>query len=116
MILFLLFSVPGNNDCDFEKPCLWTISSTGNFTWLLNRGYTQSFHTGPSFDLTLGSNRGHYVYTESSFGNINDKAWLISGNIVPIGSEGGCLSFWYHRYGEGIGPLRVKFKVSSNRK
>ena len=48
---------------------------------------------------------GHYIYTEASGINKDQKARLQSRNFPP--TNGRCLSFWYHMYGSGIGQLNV---------
>ncbi|XP_046380134.2 MAM and LDL-receptor class A domain-containing protein 1-like [Haliotis rufescens] len=96
--------------CDFERDfCSWTQSQTDNTDWIYHTGGTPTGSTGPSSDHTTG--HGYYVYMETSLGNINDKADLVSpvlgGNTVT------CLRMWYHMFGTDVNSLTV-FKEYQN--
>lgn len=97
----------GPDDCEFDadKMCHWDNDpgNPSNFNWERRTGTTPSSRTGPSGDHTSGT--GHYIYTEASGINKDQKARLQSRNFPP--TNGRCLSFWYHMYGSGIGQLNV---------
>jgi hypothetical protein len=51
-------------DCNFESGlCEWSHGSK-NFTWQINTGATVSDNTGPLFDHTFQSIKGHYIYID----------------------------------------------------
>lgn len=95
--------------CNFEQgTCGWTNAITGDdFDWTRDFGGTNSARTGPKVDHTLGTSQGHYMYIETSGTGrrIGEKAWFVSDILKPLTS--GCLKFWYHMYGAGIGKLNV---------
>ena len=51
---------PNPGDCDFEDgdTCSWTNSQTDDFDWIVGRGGTPSFLTGPRIDHTTGTGAG----------------------------------------------------------
>lgn len=50
-----------------------------DFDWLWNSHAIPSPNNGPSFDHTLGTENGHYVYVESTSLNLGgEKAWYVS--------------------------------------
>lgn len=78
--------------------------------WTVNSGATSSGTTGPSFDNTLGTVDGKYIYLEASGGcNPDISAHLVSEGIdlsaAAITSYD--LSFAYHMYGSSMGDLFV---------
>lgn len=95
--------------CNFEQDtCGWTNALVGdNFDWQRDYGGTRSSRTGPNVDHTLGTVQGHYMYIETSGTGrtIGEKAWLVSDIMKPITS--GCMKFWYHMYGAGVGKLNL---------
>ncbi|XP_022097778.1 MAM and LDL-receptor class A domain-containing protein 1-like isoform X1 [Acanthaster planci] len=97
--------------CDFERDmCGWTNDDSYDvFDWLRSAGVTPSLNTGPSVDHTTNSGIGYYVFTEMSTSGLffGDNAWLVSEHL-PVTNEG-CLYFWYHMYGRGVGNLNVHF-------
>lgn len=65
--------------CTFESnQCGWTNTDKDNFDWKRKQGSTPSIGTGPSVDHTLGTNKGYFVYIETSFGSIGDRARFLS--------------------------------------
>jgi len=65
--------------CTFEKnQCGWVNTDKDNFDWQRKQGKTLSVGTGPSVDHTTGTNLGYYVYIETSFGSVGDRARLVS--------------------------------------
>lgn len=103
--------------CNFEQGlCGWTNAIVGDdFDWQRDFGGTPSSRTGPKVDHTLGTSSGHYMYIETSGTGrkIGQRAWLISDIMRP--TSAGCLRFWYHMYGAGIGKLNLyKNGITSN--
>ncbi|XP_071478396.1 MAM and LDL-receptor class A domain-containing protein 1-like, partial [Diadema antillarum] len=98
------------HQCDFEQEnlCGYTQDQSDDFDWTWNSGYTTSDYTGPSFDVTMGTTSGHYVYIEASDHNAGDVARLTTPELDPSGSnEVTCWSFYYHMFGDDIGDLNV---------
>ena len=99
--------------CDFETDaCQWVNTQSGDdFDWQRDKGATPSNKTGPSFDHTLSTEQGHYMFIEASGLNrrTGEKAYLFSDYQDP--NTAACLSFWYHMYGDGIGSLNVYTKI-----
>ncbi|XP_066300036.1 MAM and LDL-receptor class A domain-containing protein 1-like [Branchiostoma lanceolatum] len=88
---------PSSFDCNFETDlCTWTQSATDDFNWSWQQGSTATSNTGPEFDHTLQNSQGHYVFIETSSGNMGDAAQIISAPITPT-SSGKCVLFWYNR-------------------
>ena len=54
---------PAPGDCDFEDAdmCSWTNGRADDFDWIIGRGGTPSFFTGPSIDHTTGTGAGVYI-------------------------------------------------------
>ncbi|UJR31098.1 hypothetical protein I4U23_018606, partial [Adineta vaga] len=106
--LFLLDGeCPPSVWCDFETSfCGWTNDTTGDFYWTRARKATDSPSTGPSTDHTTGTDRGYYLYIEtSSPQKPGDKARIVSPMYAASSSV--CLKFHYHMYGASIGTLNV---------
>ncbi|KAL8608892.1 hypothetical protein ACOMHN_065230 [Nucella lapillus] len=107
---------PSNNassawDCTFEQGlCSYQQLKDDQFDWTLTNGSTSSTGTGPSFDHTLGTGAGHYVFIEtSSPRHPNDKAHLASPPVTD--GQPKCLTFWYHMFGPHVNQLNVYTKV-----
>lgn len=66
-------------------------------------------YTGPAVDHTTGTDKGYYLYIESSggLGKMGDKAWLVSEHI-PASSYDHCFTFYYHMKGNGKGNTAVQ--------
>ncbi|CAF4185562.1 unnamed protein product, partial [Rotaria sp. Silwood2] len=98
---------PPPDICDFETSfCGWTNDTTGNFYWTRAKKATNTIGTGPSTDHTTGTDRGYYLYIETSSPQIaGQKARIISPMYTPSSSI--CLKFYYHMYGPSIGILNV---------
>ncbi|XP_076347182.1 MAM and LDL-receptor class A domain-containing protein 1-like [Tachypleus tridentatus] len=101
-------------NCTFEEDeCGWyPENKDGTVEWLRGKGQSNFGVTGPSSDHTTG--RGYYMYISryEQFTKEGDKAYLVSSIQSP--SEGRCLMFWYHMYGQGIGTLNVQFRSQNN--
>ena len=81
-------------NCTFEKnQCGWVNTVKDNFDWQRKQGRTPSFGTGPSVDHTTGTNLGYYMYIETSFGSVGDRARLVSPQFQKVGNAFGNL---YH--------------------
>ncbi|XP_072182121.1 MAM and LDL-receptor class A domain-containing protein 1-like [Diadema setosum] len=88
--------------CDFEDgECDYM---NGGVLWRRIQGSTPSLYTGPSFDHTLNSAAGYFMYLEASTGAAGDSATLTSPAVEP-GTY--CLQFWYHMFGSAMGSLNV---------
>eukprot|EP00795_Rhopilema_esculentum_P012712 gene12712-3431_t len=101
---------PNPGDCDFEDgdTCSWTNSQADDFDWIVGRGGTPSFLTGPRIDHTTGTGAGYYAFIESSAPRrTGDKAVLTSMEFPATTGGGRCISFWYHMYGSSIGTLNI---------
>lgn len=97
-------------NCDFEDGFgSWKQHSENQIYWLLNRGQTDSYDTGPHVDVTLGTTAGYYAYIEtSSPTKPGDKATLVSEYLDPTPtSSSGCFGVWYFMYGRDVGDLTV---------
>ncbi|XP_006819777.1 neuropilin-1-like [Saccoglossus kowalevskii] len=110
-VILLLSSVHGGMQffqCDFEagEICGLTQSMDDDFDWELGAGSTPTENTGPSFDHTLGTATGHYLYIEGSNREIGNKANIITP-ILEYRSAHICVRFYYHMYGAHIGALNV---------
>jgi len=92
--------------------CGYMKDPSGDFDWSRNKGATTSYGTGPSFDHTLQTPQGYYIYTEASgrrrFG---DKARLIGPLLTD--NQPYCMQFWFHMRGYHIGQLNIYIKVST---
>jgi hypothetical protein len=98
--------------CDFESNfCGWEQLQDDDFDWTRQTGKTASQWTGPTFDHTLNSVAGHYIYIESSRpNNWGWKARLASPTLAPTTSS--CsFRFFYHMYGLHIGALTVYIRT-----
>ncbi|XP_071956926.1 MAM and LDL-receptor class A domain-containing protein 2-like [Antedon mediterranea] len=104
----------GNSDCTFEDTamCGWSNIAGDNFNWIRQTGSTSSTSTGPQNDHTYGTNKGYYVYIETSSPRVKgDNALLQSLLNAQTTSE--CLEFYYHMYGTSIGTLNLFYKTAS---
>jgi hypothetical protein len=99
--------IPSPYNCDFENDfCNWYHDSSKPLNWTRLQGKTADYLTGPSFDHTLGTADGWYIYLETSFpAKPSDSARIYSDKIN--GNSVNCLKFWYHMYGANIGSLNV---------
>ncbi|XP_014681010.1 PREDICTED: MAM and LDL-receptor class A domain-containing protein 1-like isoform X2 [Priapulus caudatus] len=80
--------------------------------WVLTSGGTPSTGTGPSSDHTMRTNRGHFIYVESStMHDAGDRA-QISSSVIRGTSSRCMLRFWYHMYGATTGSIVVYRRTS----
>eukprot|EP00794_Sanderia_malayensis_P017044 gene17044-18759_t len=100
-------------NCDFSADkCTWSDDATAHFNWTRHQGSTGSMLTGPSTDHTTGKNNGWYLFIETSYPRVpNDTARLVSKNVPS--TNGKCLQFWYHMYGDHVDNLTIYMKVGS---
>ncbi|CAF0741635.1 unnamed protein product, partial [Brachionus calyciflorus] len=108
-------NTPGTCDFDRKDFCNWiNVNDTDDFDWRLEYGNTMTVGTGPSLDHTTASLYGYYIYIESS--SPTKKGWKAHLLSEPmIGSSDGCMIFWYHMYGKGIGTLNVYLLSDTNK-
>ncbi|XP_072014822.1 MAM and LDL-receptor class A domain-containing protein 1-like [Amphiura filiformis] len=104
-------------DCDFEQEsgvCTWTNADNilqDNFDWIVGFGGTPGGSTGPSKDHTKGTDKGRYLYIDSSPPRSQGDIALLYSQILPATqSTGTCLKFWYHMMGSQLGMLRVYYQ------
>ncbi|XP_077864144.1 MAM and LDL-receptor class A domain-containing protein 1-like [Saccoglossus kowalevskii] len=104
---------PSEWDCDFEEGdiCTWEQESFPNdlFNWDVQQGDTGHSNTGPPADHTLGTKNGWYAYIDS-FINIANMTANLRSSTVPSNSDGRCVTFWYHMYGENVNTLALKYR------
>ncbi|XP_015775857.1 PREDICTED: MAM and LDL-receptor class A domain-containing protein 2-like isoform X3 [Acropora digitifera] len=103
----LLFSYrvfPVSCNFDYGLCSRWSQSNEDVFNWTRGTGNTPSTDTGPSSEQS--SELGYYMYIEaSSPRREGDNAKLVLS--LPGNGKLGCLSFYYHMYGENMGTLNV---------
>ncbi|XP_014680989.1 PREDICTED: MAM and LDL-receptor class A domain-containing protein 1-like [Priapulus caudatus] len=104
---------PQDASCDFESSdmCGYKHDVTSDFKWRWNQGHAGSSGSGPSADHTYGTSFGHYVYIETSAQVAGETARLISGPHAQ--TDGKCLKFYYHMYGDHVDTLNVYLKQSA---
>lgn len=107
----------GIAECTFDKKdfCTWTQpNDTDEFDWRLEYISTLTSMTGPSYDHTLGTYQGYFIYTEASAPT--KEGWRAHLNSEPmIDKETKCMHFWYSMYGSGMGTLNVYLKTGTAR-
>ena len=89
----------------------WSTSpsaTTTSFRWNTNKGSTPSFDTGPSVDHTSGDANGIYLYTEATWGNPNDSAFVYTPPFNLSSLTNPAVKFYYHMYGENMGKLQLQ--------
>jgi hypothetical protein len=53
------------------------------------------------------------LYTEASQGNTNNNTTVITPCIKLTGLNHAVLEFWYHKYGQNMGNMRVDIDTGS---
>jgi len=103
----------GGNVIDpcWSRDPLAPIGFFGDYAWGTQQGNPGTFSTGPSGDHTTGS--GKYVYVESSIGNVNSEAELVTPLIDVSSLTVPELRFWYHMYGASTGSIDVEVNSGS---
>ncbi|PCH97287.1 MAG: hypothetical protein COB85_02855 [Bacteroidetes bacterium] len=86
----------------------WSNDNSGDddIDWIVNEGGTPNFGSGPTVDVTYGTDIGNYMYTEATFCN-NMTANLVSECLDISGLAYPYLEFWYHMYGSNMGGMYV---------
>ena len=100
---------PALKECTFESGfCDYTQETGDKFDWSIGSNATDSVGTGPGLDHTYGSSVGQYAFLEASQKQPDDNAVITSNTYKGfLYSKNGCVTFWYHMYGSGIGTLNV---------
>ena len=97
------------NDAAMEWKHGWTThpnAVTNVYRWTANRGVTSTSKTGPDKDNTLGTEQGHYLFTEATHAEKGAKAVLLSP-CIEIRGQQPILEFYTHRFGANIGALHL---------
>ncbi|KAG8201799.1 hypothetical protein JTE90_027282 [Oedothorax gibbosus] len=111
--------IPESALCTFERDkCGWNSSTSDNSQWILRSGLSPNARTGPSFDHTYQNETGTYLVAKFPSGRqfgvetTFTSPWF---NAPPyyhrnIHSQfyNSCqVRFFYHKFGNGMGELRV---------
>uniref|UniRef100_A0ACB8FBG9 Uncharacterized protein n=1 Tax=Sphaerodactylus townsendi TaxID=933632 RepID=A0ACB8FBG9_9SAUR len=104
-VLVELPQTPCDFSCSFTTDlCTWTQSTTDDIDWILTKGSTPSWLTGPSSAHTGAED--HYIYINGREALEGEVAHLVSPACTPRGPF--CFGFWYHLYGAAtLMSLRV---------
>ena len=94
-------------------PGFWQNDEGDQHDWLVNRGGTPTFLTGPTTDAD-GLAGGAFLYLESSNPCSPLKTAILTSTCILVNATGsGCdFSFDHHLYGFSIGTLRLE--ISAN--
>ena len=109
-VLYSRARCPPPGRCNFEADACGYVNVPGDdFDWQRDNGGTATASTGPTTDHTRRTAAGYYMYIESNgYHRPGDRAWLVSETIpAPRSALGGCVNFYYHMYGAGMGTLNV---------
>ncbi|XP_054714385.1 leukocyte tyrosine kinase receptor-like [Uloborus diversus] len=105
--------------CTFEYGiCGWNNSRTGGSQWILGRGETPNFRTGPSHDHTYQNESGTYLMASFEPGRNFGRSTVFTSPWFPAPPSyhrnihsayyNSCqVRFYYHKYGQNMGELRV---------
>ncbi|XP_055957693.1 MAM and LDL-receptor class A domain-containing protein 2 [Patella vulgata] len=100
--------------CDFENAtCGYTQDKSDDFDWTRGMGGTSSSGTGPTSDHTYGTNKGHYMYIETSRPRKQGNKARLFTNQRPALKATACFRFYYHMYGSHIGSLNLLLKTNN---
>ncbi|XP_077978885.1 MAM and LDL-receptor class A domain-containing protein 1-like [Glandiceps talaboti] len=102
-------------NCTFEvDQCGWVQALDDDFDWTRQQSNTQTPHTGPSGDHTVGTG-GYFMYIDNvSSYNRGDSARLMSPPVSLEANRPQCLTFWYHMHGAHIEKLNVYIADSNS--
>lgn len=79
--------------------------------WRTHSGTTPSSGTGPDMDHNPGTSSGKYVYLEST--SCQDRnSYFITPCIDLTTATEPELTFWFHKYGTGMGDLHVDLNAN----
>ncbi|KAM4705173.1 MAM and LDL-receptor class A domain-containing protein 1 [Rhinophrynus dorsalis] len=98
--------------CTFENGiCGWQNSLADNFDWMLGGHSSQALR--PPTDHTIGNEKGHFLYLETSpVGLRGEKAHVKSSRWKESGAD--CtMSFWYYMSPKATGLIHVLIKTES---
>lgn len=102
---------PSLLDEDFENcTSCWMNENDGHdqIDWIIGRGETASLNTGPSYDHTLKTVSGRYLYIDvSSASHISGWVHADLESRLMVVQRRCYMTFWYHMYGSGVGSLWV---------
>ncbi|RDD40324.1 MAM and LDL-receptor class A domain-containing protein 2 [Trichoplax sp. H2] len=94
--------------CNFESStCGFVQSKKDSFDWSRSSGGTFSSLSGPSFDHTLGTRLGYYMFFSARSNSANKTAQMTLTQTFGTPSATCQMRFWYHLYGPDIGALNV---------
>ncbi|MEO1515665.1 MAG: S8 family serine peptidase [Bacteroidota bacterium] len=97
-----------NTSCPLDKGWINLSNQSEDLTdWRVHNGMTPSYGTGPATDQNTATQRGRYLYLESSNNCHKKEAVLISPCFDLSGLTQPVLTFWYHMQGQDVGELRV---------
>ncbi|HFC00802.1 MAG TPA: PKD domain-containing protein, partial [Phaeodactylibacter sp.] len=101
-----------NQECDAHCPLSSGWHNDANHLsddtdWIVYRGSTPSFGTGPDVDQNTNSDEGKYLFLEGSQGCTDKEAYLLSPCFELTSATQPIFSFWYHMKGEDMGQLHV---------
>jgi len=108
--------ISGGGNATGTLPAGWIARPNGNAIhgWYLFSGSTSSTATGPTVDNTLGTSAGKYVYTETSYGSLNDSAIIESPCFDITNITNPAISFFTHRFGATIGNMYIQYLNGSS--
>ncbi len=95
--------------CDFEADtCGWDHRDVdGDFAWVVGKGATPSFTTGPSSDHTLGTAAGGYYFMEASVPRTAGELAHLTSMPFDVTTTTS-LTFWYHSFGASVQPIELQ--------
>lgn len=88
----------------------WQNLSNGladDIDWRVHSGATPTSLTGPQQDHKPGSSFGQYIYLEGSGDCLNREGVVWTPCLDLTEAQQPEISFWYHRFGQDIGPLSL---------
>eukprot|EP00118_Oscarella_pearsei_P003168 m.13253 g.13253 ORF g.13253 m.13253 type:complete len:3799 (+) comp24600_c0_seq1:127-11523(+) len=103
------------SSCNFEQDfCGYKNAFLNDIDWASHAGFTASSGTGPNYDHTFQNSSGHYIYMETSTGELGYNATLVSPLYSVDSSQ--CMFFYYNMYGSDVGNLTVFILSASGKK
>nr|XP_042902778.1 leukocyte tyrosine kinase receptor [Parasteatoda tepidariorum] len=112
--------IPKSGYCTFENDmCGWTTTYTENSEWIRRKGESPSDRTGPSFDHTFQNSTGTYLVSKFPAGKTEFGAqttlqspWFspppyYHRNVHSQFYNSCQVRFFFHKFGNNIGQLRV---------
>ncbi|CAL1262651.1 unnamed protein product [Larinioides sclopetarius] len=112
--------IPASAFCTFEKDmCGWTVAQFAKGSeWIRRSGLSPNSRTGPSFDHTFQNSTGTYLVSKfpsgRTFGEIAEfqSPWFspppyYHRNVHSAYYNSCQVRFFFHKFGSGVGDLRV---------